>query len=138
MGEARLAKGGVIAGKWVLERRLGRGGMGEVWLATHHTLHQQVAIKILDRDAFPLEVAEEARSRFDLEARIAAKLARKTRHIVTVIDNGRDEEIDYLVMELLEGQSLEDRLVTGPLPILLVADVIRQAARGLMVAHAEG
>ncbi len=137
MGEVRLTHGGVIAGKWVLVRPLGRGGMGEVWLATHHTLRQEVAIKILDRDAFPVEVADEARSRFDLEARIAAKLARKTRHIVTVIDNGRDEEIDYLVMELLEGESLEDRLGNGPLDPALVVDVVRQASRGLMVAHGE-
>jgi serine/threonine protein kinase len=136
MGE--LTHGAIIAGKWVLERQLGRGGMGEVWLATHHTLRQQVAIKILDREAFPIEIAEEARSRFDLEARVAARLARKTRHIVTVIDNGRDGDIDYLVMELLEGESLEERLAGGPLDPSLVLDVVRQASRGLSLAHAEG
>ncbi len=138
MAGTRLAKGGIIAGRWVLERELGRGAMGEVWLAVHVTLRQTVAIKILDRGAFPTHLAAEARSRFDLEARVAAKLARKTRHVVRVIDNGRDGDIDYLVMELLEGQSLEERLIDGPLRPSQVIDIVRQAARGLHVAHAVG
>lgn len=133
-----LRSGRVIGERWALDQRLGRGGMGEVWRARHQSLRQPVAIKILDRDAFPLDSVDEARSRFDLEARIAAKLARKTRHIVTVVDNGRDGEIDYLVMELLEGESLDQVVRAGPLDPALVTDVVRQAARGLTVAHADG
>lgn len=80
-----------------------------------------------------------AGSRFLLEARLAAALSRKTRHIVAVTDYGQDGALGYLVMELLEGESLDARIArTGPLPIAKVVPMIIQIARGLSIAHADG
>jgi eukaryotic-like serine/threonine-protein kinase len=136
MGLERLVPELVIAGKWRLRRRIGRGGMGEVWVALHKSLDQEVAIKALDSDAFGLELIEEARSRFHLEAQVAADLSRRTRHIASVMDHGNDNGLDYLVMELLVGESLEDLLQRdGRMEPARVAEVIRQAARGLAIAH---
>ncbi len=72
-------------------------------------------------------------------ARVAASLSRKTRHIVAVTDHGQDGDLGYLVMELLEGESLDARIArTGPLPLAKVVPMIIQIARGLSIAHAEG
>jgi hypothetical protein len=80
-----------------------------------------------------------AESRFLLEARVAAALSRKTRHIVAVTDHGQDGALGYLVMELLEGESLDHRLArTGPLPLEKIAPMITQIARGLSIAHGDG
>jgi serine/threonine protein kinase len=129
--------GQVIAGKYELVRLLGKGAMGEVWLANHNSLGGQFAIKLVEPtdDA----EAETAAGRFQLEAQIAAKLSRQTRHIVSVSDHGEEEGLAYLVMELLEGESLESRLKrTGPLALPEVAAIVSQIARALSLAHAEG
>jgi serine/threonine-protein kinase len=93
--------GDVIADKYQLLRMLGRGSTGEVWLARHKTLVEGVAIKLL-RQTLWTGVEEEraqAATRFQFEAQIAARLARKTRHIVRVTDHGEADGIAYLVME---------------------------------------
>lgn len=129
--------GTVIAGKYELVRLLGKGAMGEVWLATHNSLGGEFAIKLVE-PADDIE-AETAAGRFQLEAQIAAKLSRKTRHIVSVSDHGEEEGLAYLVMELLEGESLEARTKrVGQLEMPEVAAIVLQVARALSLAHEEG
>lgn len=133
-----LSAGIVVAGKYELVRKLGSGSMGEVWAAKHVSLDEEVAIKLVMRDVAH-DDGTKAEDRFLFEARIAATLSRKTRHIVNVTDHGEDGAMAYLVMELLHGESLDARILrTGPLPLAKAAPIIRQIARGLAVAHAEG
>ncbi len=129
--------GQVIAGKYELVKLLGKGAMGEVWLANHNSLGGQFAVKLVE-PADDIE-AETAAGRFQLEAQIAAKLSRKTRHIVSVSDHGEEDGLAYLVMELLEGESLESKAKrVGPLDMPEVAAIISQVARALSLAHEEG
>ncbi len=132
--------GAVIAEKYELLHILGRGSMGEVWLARHNTLFENVAIKLLAPWAWTAanEDPGQALARFRLEARIAAHLARKTRHIVQVTDHGEVGDTAYIVMELLEGSTLEAKLSRGAnLPLESVQELVRQVARALECAHAE-
>src|SRR4051812_12054460 len=111
--------------------------MGEVWLATHNSLGGEFAIKLVKPSED--EEDESAAGRFQLEAQIAAKLSRKTRHIVSVSDHGEEEGLAYLVMELLEGESLEQRTKrVGQLQLPDVAAIVLQVARALSLAHEEG
>ncbi|MBX3263402.1 MAG: serine/threonine protein kinase [Labilithrix sp.] len=129
--------GQVIAGKYELVKLLGKGAMGEVWLANHNSLGGQFAIKLVE-PTDDIE-AETAAGRFQLEAQIAAKLSRRTRHIVSVSDHGEENGLAYLVMELLEGESLEARTKrTGALTLPEVAAIVSQVARALSLAHEEG
>jgi len=132
-------QGTIVDGKYVLDRLLGRGGMGEVWLAQHSTLKQPFALKLMaPRGATPETIAE-ARSRFELEARVMARLSRATRNIVAVTDYGMHGETPYLTMEMIVGESLEQRLDRdGPLDLPEVAEIVQQIAHGLSVAHAAG
>jgi eukaryotic-like serine/threonine-protein kinase len=133
-----LVAGHQIARKYELMHKVGAGSMGEVWAARHLSLGEEVAIKlVLSRTTHGDGSSSD--SRFRLEARIAAQLSRKTRHIVAVNDHGEDGDHAYLVMELLEGESLEARLGrTGPMPIAKVVPLLYQIARALSVAHADG
>ncbi|HEY1694863.1 MAG TPA: protein kinase [Polyangiaceae bacterium] len=134
--------GRVVAGKYELVRLLGRGSMGEVWVAHHQTLGEQVALKVLSQapvDEEEVEDASTAAARFLFEAQVAARLSRKTRHIVRVTDHGEEEDRAYLVMELLEGETLEGVLARdGTVPLPVVVKIITQVARALTHAHAEG
>jgi serine/threonine protein kinase len=127
--------GTVVAGKYRVERILGRGAMGSVWFATHTSLGHGVAIKFIHPD---LARSAQARRRFDTEAKAAAKL--KSRHVAQVYDHGVSEtEQPYIVMEFLEGQSLESVIdARGALPVAEVITVIEQAARALETAHRAG
>jgi serine/threonine-protein kinase len=134
--------GRVIGDKYRLVRLLGRGSMGEVWAAHHQTLGEHVALKLLTQ-APPGEEAvespEAANARFQFEAQLAARLSRKTRHIVRVTDHGEEDDLAYLVMELLEGETLEAVLRReGRLDLSTVAELVRQIARALTQAHGDG
>src|SRR5512140_1808860 len=101
-----LAENKLIGGRYALESLLGQGGMGEVWRARHMALNTQVAIKFL---AGTSAQKQSTRKRFLTEAQVTAQL--KTRHAVQVFDFGiTDEGQPYLVMELLEGETLGRRL----------------------------
>ncbi len=134
-------RGRVIAGKYELKRPIGRGSMGEVWIAHHRTLDYDVAVKLLCRpsDSARSDDASASAARFLREAQVAARLSRKTRHIVRVTDHGEENGLAYFVMELLSGRTLESRLMHyGHMPLAEVADVVTQVARALTEAHAEG
>jgi len=100
----QVTTGRVIAKKYRLGRELGRGGMGSVWAAEHIALGTRVAIKLIDRT----QPSTDLRRRFEQEARAAAAI--RSPHAVQVFDYGVDGATPYLVIELLEGQSLAQRL----------------------------
>jgi serine/threonine protein kinase len=135
-----LEAGTIVGGKYALLRPLGRGSMGEVWIAEHKTLGEEVAIKLL-APAFPGDEYEDrasAGARFRFEAQIAARLSRKTRHIVRVTDYGDEDGVAYLVMELLVGRTLETFFMQfGPMTMEAASGLVRQVARALEHAHAE-
>jgi serine/threonine-protein kinase len=122
----------VIAGKYRLEQELGAGAMGTVWLATHVTLGQQVAVKLISRQ---LANSKEARQRFDTEAKSAAKL--RSRFAVQVYDNGETEDgTPYIVMEYLEGEPLDRRIQRdGPISVGDTVRIVSQVGRALSRAH---
>ncbi|MFG2560922.1 serine/threonine-protein kinase [Streptomyces sp. NPDC048496] len=116
-----------------MEAEIGRGGMGEVWRAADDVLGRPVAVKLmLDGGA-----DEQATARFRLEAQTAAKLNHP--NVVTVFDFGFWNNRLYLVMELVDGESLAQVLAaTGTLSPQRVADVAGQIAAGLAAAHRQG
>ena len=122
-----------LAGRYVLEAPIGRGGMGEVWRATDTVLGRQVAVKTIDLTSLR---DESGAARFEREARATAGLSHP--NVVTVHDTGVEGDTAYIVMELLPGPSLADRLAEGPLPVEEVVDVGRQVAQALDAAHARG
>lgn len=129
-----LAQGTVLGGKYVVDRLIGTGGMGSVYLCRHATLDAPFALKLLRPE---LAQDEEAMARFEREAKASAAL--RTRHVVRVHDHGVDGDCAYIVMELLEGEDLRVRMNRlGRLSRHTTCDVIVQAARGLHYAHAAG
>ena len=130
-------EGNVLAGRYRLDRLLGAGGMGEVWRGYDQLLNRPVAVKTLRRAG--TDTAADL-SRFRREARLAASLTDP--HIVTVHDFGEsrvaERPVLFLVMELLQGHSLDAVCQEGPAG---VADVIawgQQICAGLRVAHQNG
>jgi len=137
----RTEPGQIIAGKYELVRQLGHGSMGEVWVAHHCTLGEEVALKLLTTTPASGEGEDlaTASARFLFEAQVAARLSRRTPHIVRVTDHGDEEGIAYLVMELLEGETLEARLVRAR--CLALGDtrtLVWQTSRALTEAHEAG
>jgi eukaryotic-like serine/threonine-protein kinase len=125
--------GQLISGRYRLEAVLGRGGMATVWRGVDQRLGRPVAVKLLDR----ADTADPAMlQRFDREARTAGGLTHP--NIVAVYDVGTDDGVPYLVMELIDGTSVEAMLASGPLPIDQAVDVARQTCDALAVAHAQG
>jgi hypothetical protein len=128
-----LALPGRVGGYRVVGR-LGAGGMGEVYRAEDPALGRQVAVKVMRPE---LAARPAARDRFLREARSAAAVRHD--HVVPIYHVGEDAAGPFLVMPLLEGESLEDRLArAGALPPGEVARIGREAALGLAAAHAKG
>jgi tRNA A-37 threonylcarbamoyl transferase component Bud32 len=116
-------------------RRIGHGAMGDIYLATDETLGREVAIKLLS-DRYAADVA--IRERFKREALAAARLSGEP-GAVTIFDVGEWEDRPFIVMEYLDGGSLEDRLQRdGAQPPPLVLAWLEQAAAGLDAAHRHG
>src|SRR4029077_20932331 len=111
---------GTRLGPYEIVTPLGAGGMGEVYRARDTRLGRDVAVKILSSR---LSDHPESRARFEREARVVSGLNHP--HICTLHDIGRDSGIDFLVMELVEGESLAARIARGPLP---TAEVLRLGA----------
>jgi serine/threonine protein kinase/Tol biopolymer transport system component len=112
---------------------IGAGGMGEVYRARDTRLNRIVAIKVL-----PPHLADrsELRERFEREARTIASLNHP--HICTLHDIGRQDGVDYLVMEYLEGETLAHRLLKGPLPLEQVLQFAIEISDALDKAHRKG
>ncbi|MEV4263923.1 serine/threonine-protein kinase [Kribbella sp. NPDC049584] len=120
----------VVAGRYRLGVRLGRGGMGEVYRATDELLGRSVAIKVM----LPVADTLAAEERFRREARAAAKIADP--HVVTSYDFGEYGDGFYLAMELVEGPTVGEAVREyGPFTPARAVDLVRQAARGLAAAH---
>ncbi|MGH9037912.1 MAG: protein kinase domain-containing protein, partial [Acidimicrobiia bacterium] len=129
-----LAPDRVLGGRYRLRRELARGGMATVWEAEDKVLTRRVAIKVLHPH---LAGDDGSRVRFRREAVAAAGLAHP--HIVTTYDTGRDAEVAYIVMELVEGITLARLLrAEGSLPLAKALDVAAQVADALACAHSHG
>ncbi len=132
---APLAPGELLDGRYRISRLIAEGGMGSVYEAEAIRIGRKVAVKVLHPRfaASPLEV-----ERFQREARTAVQVS--SPHVVDMLDFGQAASGElFLVMELLQGESLRDRLAReGALPPALVADLMRQLLRGLSAAHAAG
>src|SRR3954470_8283242 len=121
-------------GPYEIAARIGAGGMGEVYRARDTRLDRTVAIKILTG---ALAADPESRQRFEQEARAIAAL--NDPHICTIHDVGRDGDVDYLVLEFLEGETLADRLSRAPdLAIRETIEIAIQIADALDHAHRAG
>lgn len=132
---AGVREGDVLAGKYLIERVLGAGGMGIVVAAHHVQLDEKVAIKFLLPEALTNQVAV---ARFAREARAAVKI--KSEHVVRVIDVGTlDTGAPYMVMEYLEGGDLAAWLrQQGPLSVEQAVEFVLQASEAIADAHAMG
>jgi tRNA A-37 threonylcarbamoyl transferase component Bud32 len=131
----RLTAGTLIAGRYRLDQRLGEGGMGEVWAATHAITRRRVAMKFLRGSTFR---RAEMHQRFLREAR-AVSLVRHP-SVVDVLDVFELEAgVPVMVMDLLVGETLGAKLARdGPLPVGQVASLILPAVEALEAAHARG
>ena len=130
-----LFPGDVLDGKYQITREIGRGAMGVVYEALHVALGRRVAVKtLLEEMSANVQLGE----RFEREARAASAIGHP--HIVDVFDLGRTQDgLLFMVMELLDGESLGDTLKRTPrLPIPLATHVMVQVLSGLSAAHKNG
>jgi serine/threonine protein kinase len=124
---------GTKLGPYEIVAPLGAGGMGEVYRAHDTRLGRDVAIKVLPEH---LSSNPEVRARFEREAKTVSSLNHP--HICTLFDVGREGETDYLVMELVDGETLAQRLAKGPLGPAEVLKLGAQVADALDRAHRAG
>src|SRR5262244_3806635 len=124
---------GTRLGPYEVLSPVGAGGMGEVYKAKDTRLERTVAIKVLPQH---LSASAEARQRFEREAKTISQLSHP--HICALHDVGREGEIEYLVMEYLEGETLADRLGRGPLPLEQALRYGIEIADALDKAHRQG
>ncbi len=131
---ARAPQAGyVVGGKYRIEGLLGQGGMGAVYRAVHLVSDKRVAVKWM----LPVhEAPEELSERFVREARATARIDHP--NVVDVYDVGSQDGSVYLVMELLHGESLAERLERGPLPQTEAVALLMPALRAVAAAHAQG
>src|SRR6202163_1163025 len=124
---------GTKLGPYEIAGAIGAGGMGEVYRARDSRLDRTVAIKVLSAH---LADRSDLRERFDREAKTIASLNHP--HICTLFDTGHQDDVDFLVMEYIEGETLAQRLVKGALPIQQVMQYAIEIADALDKAHRKG
>ena len=124
---------GTRLGPYEILAPIGAGGMGEVYRARDTRLDRGVAIKVLPSH---LTNNPELRARFEREAKAVSSLNHP--HICTLYDVGREDGVDFLVMELVDGETLAVRLERGPMKLDEVLRVAAQIADGLDRAHKHG
>jgi len=121
----------LVLGSYVIEGKLGQGGMGTVYHAVHRKMKREVALKVISLKGKNLI------RRFDREVELISRLSHP--NVVAAHDAGDSQGIHYLVMERVHGIDLGSLVETnGPVPIIKALDLVRQAARGLAYAHAQG
>jgi serine/threonine-protein kinase len=131
MVDPALLRDRVLVGRYRLDERLGAGGMGSIWRAHHLVLQAPVAVKLIDREAVP---DEETLGRFMREAQSAATL--RSPHVVQILDYGVDDKLPFIVMELLDGENLAQRLRRlGRLGSAETARVVTHIGRAMARAH---
>lgn len=131
MGNEELKVGKILADKYRLLEKVGEGGMGAVWKAEHLTLGRQVAIKVILPD---LATRGEMAARFRREAQAVAAL--KSPYIVQVHDYIEGDVLSFIVMELLQGESLEHRIQReGHLSPAATLQILTEVGRGVHHAH---
>jgi tetratricopeptide (TPR) repeat protein/TolB-like protein len=124
---------GTRLGPYQIVEPIGRGGMGEVYRAQDLRLNRSVAIKIVIRGG---DVSGELRDRFAREAQAVARLDHP--HVCQIYDVGHEGEVDYLVMEYLEGETLARRMAQGRLNVEAAVEIARQIADALAHTHQHG
>lgn len=133
----RIAMGrpqGLVLGKYIIQDKIGEGGMGEVFVAEHRRMKRPVVVKVLPASAISSQAAIH---RFQREVEAAAQLSHP--NIVTAFDADEEEGIHFLVMEYVEGEALGQLAARkGPFTVDLAVSCILQAAMGLDYAHAKG
>lgn len=120
-------------GPYEIVSALGAGGMGEVYRAKDSRLGRDVALKVLPAD---MARDPDRRARFEREARAVAALSHP--NILAIHDLGTDADTLYVVTELLDGETLADRLRQGALPVRKATEIAVAVARGLSAAHGKG
>ncbi|MGB8960039.1 MAG: protein kinase [Candidatus Aminicenantales bacterium] len=128
-----LTKGSLVAGKYRIIDEIGRGGMGVVYRGEDTTLGREVAIKVLPEN---LTGDPERLARFEREAKILASLNQP--NIATIFGFEEADGTRFLVMELVEGETLAERISRGPLPWEEARKVCLQIAEGVEAAHEKG
>src|SRR3954470_18998649 len=124
---------GVRLGVYEVVGLLGAGGMGEVYRARDTKLRREVALKILP----PLFAADpDRRARFTREAHVLASLNHP--HIASIYGIEESADVTALVLELVEGDTLADRIARGPIPLPEALPIAKQIAAALEVAHEHG
>jgi serine/threonine protein kinase/Tol biopolymer transport system component len=129
---ARAIEVGERLGPYEILQWVGAGGMGEVYKARDTRLGRTVAVKVL---SLSLRTHRDLRERFEREARALAALNHP--HICPVFDIGRQDDIDFLVMEYLEGSTLADRIAKGALPVAEALTIATQIGDALDAAHGQ-
>lgn len=129
----RLSPGKQLDGRYTIDKFVARGGMGELYCARDSRLSRQSAVKVL-----PARFAqhEEALSRFKQEADVLAQLNHP--NIVTVFDAGVDDEVPFVVMEMLEGHDLHDEIGGQSMEWKRAVEIAIAVADGLAAAHSKG
>ena len=124
---------GTRLGPYVISAQIGAGGMGEVYRATDTTLKRDVAIKVL-----PDALAHDAERlvRFEREAQVLASLNHP--HIAHIHGLEQSDGVKALVLELVEGPTLADRIAQGPIPIDEALPLAKQIAEAVEAAHEQG
>ncbi|WP_432359424.1 Stk1 family PASTA domain-containing Ser/Thr kinase [Sporosarcina sp. UB5] len=123
-----------IGGRYEVLRGIGEGGMSKVYLAHDIILDRDVAIKVLN---YNFANEQDLKKRFQREALSATSLSHP--HIVNIFDVGEEEELHYLVMEYIEGQTLKKYIHTnGPLPVQQAVKIMRQLVSAISNAHHNG
>ncbi len=126
----QFSPGTSLAQRYKIISELGKGGMGEVYLAEDTNLKRQVAIKVLPQ---PFALDQERLARFEREARLLASLNHP--NIATIHGLEKSDGQQFLIMELVEGDTLADRIKKGPLPMDEALEVCKQIAEGLESAE---
>ncbi len=129
-----IEAGRVLNQRYRLIRPVGQGSQASVWVAEHLALTTHVAVKLIDQE---LAKKDSARERFRREATAAAQL--RSAHVVQILDHGIDGDQPFIVMELLDGEDLFERLAhRNRLSLRETSKIVTQVARALSRAHAAG